>query len=108
MHWQAQLLNDYVITEEAKETLMDKDLFQMRYSLNYKERNVINEKLDNEPPHCSACESKVDIAWLRKLVEEPLEHSMCLPCFLHNHTNVSQAMVDRMVRLGEENGMYKE
>lgn len=86
----------------------DKDLFQTQFALHYHHRITINEKLGNEAPHCSACESKVDVSWLRKRDEEPLEHAMCLPCFLHNHTNESQTMIDRMVQVGEKNGMYKE
>ena len=87
---------------------MAKDLFQMEFTLHYHERITINKKLDNEAPHCSACESKVDITWLRKPEGEPLEHAMCLPCFLHNHTDATQAEVDRMVQFGEHHGWYKD
>ena len=111
MHWQAQLLNNYVITQQVKEISMDKDLFQMRFNLNYKERRQIIAKLAElgmDYPHCSACESKVDITWLRKLDDQPLHHAMCVPCFLRNHTDLDQDIIDRMVEIGESHGFYKD
>jgi hypothetical protein len=83
----------------------------MRYCLNYKQRVAIIEhleKLNMSAPTCSACESKVDISWLRKLDDQPLHHAMCVPCFLHNHTDTDQDMIDKMVQVGEKAGFYKD
>lgn len=111
MHWQAQILNNYVITQQAKEISMDKDLFQMRFCLSRKDRFQIATHLHKHQldyPCCSACESKVAISWLRKMDDQPLQHAMCLPCFLRNHTDLDQNMIDRMVELGEKHGFYKD
>jgi hypothetical protein len=88
-----------------------KDLFQIEFSLSYEHRVAINEELKKRNmqfPHCSACESAVDITWLRKTEEEMLRHAMCVPCFVRNHTDYDQRDIDLMVKLGEKNGWYKE
>jgi hypothetical protein len=111
MHWQAQLLNNYVITQQAKEISMDKDLFQMRFCLTREDRTKIIAELQKcqlDHPCCSACDSKVEISWLRKLDDQPLHHAMCVPCFLRNNTDLDQDMIDRMVELGEKHGFYKD
>jgi len=90
---------------------MDRDYFQMRYALHYHHRIEINRKLKElnlSSACCSACDSPVDLAWLRKLDDQPLEHSKCLPCFLLNHTDTDQDTIDRIVKLGQDTGAYKD
>ncbi len=88
---------------------MEKNLFQAEFVLSYDDRMKIMEelkKLGSEVPCCSACASDVDIVFLRRKPEQPLEHAMCLPCFLQNHTDTSQEDIDRMVEIGQSQGWY--
>jgi hypothetical protein len=76
-------------------------------------------KRNMEHPCCSACDSPVDVNFMRL---EPLEKAeaegkhfqylnswaMCLPCYVHNyHSEVDQAIIDRQAVLGEKAGYYK-
>lgn len=62
---------------------------------------------------CIACDSLTDFQWAREdRVEvsdtEEIRAAFCLPCYLHNNTNVPQELIDHMVRWGTELGMYIE
>ena len=90
---------------------MDRDFFQMHYALSWVDRIEVNKRLAElnlQFPCCSACDSQVDIAWLRKTADQPLHHSKCLPCFLNNHTDAAQEVIDRIVKLGQDTGAYKD
>lgn len=111
MHWQARLLNDYVAASKVKETGMLKDLFQMEFALNLEDRMEIIAKLGElgrMHPYCSACESSVDIGFMRKPHDAPLNHAMCIPCFLRNHTNEPQELIDKIVEIAEHKGWYHD
>jgi hypothetical protein len=36
----------------------------------------------------------------------PILHAMCVPCFLLNHSDVEQDIIDRVVKVGERQGWY--
>ena len=85
------------------------DLFQQSNVLSVEDRFEIISKLrsmERMYPYCSACSSSVDIAFMRKLTGEDLNQAMCLPCFLNNHTDFSQELIDRIVKIGEIKGWY--
>ena len=86
-----------------------RDLFQMANVLSVEDRFEIIGKLrelNRMYPYCSACSSSVDIAFMRKLPGEDLNQAMCLPCYLNNHTDTDQALIDRIVKIGEIKGWY--
>jgi len=72
-----------------------------------------------EHPVCSACESPVDVDFMRLEPDEAAERAgkhfqhlnswaMCLPCYIHNyHKDVDQGIIDRQVILAEKAGLYK-
>jgi len=64
------------------------------------------QKLEIKYPCCSACSSGVDIAFMRNQPHEPLNKAMCLPCFLHNHTDTNQELIDRITKIGQLKGWY--
>ena len=87
------------------------DLFQQTNVLSVEDRFEIIKKLasmDRMYPYCSACSSSVDIAFMRKLPGDALNQAMCLPCFLNNHTDTSQELIDKIVQVGEHKGWYYE
>ena len=86
-----------------------RDLFQMANVLSVEDRFEIIGKLrelNRMYPYCSACSSSVDIAFMRKLPGEDLNQAMCLPCYLNNHTDTEQSLIDRIVKIGEIKGWY--
>lgn len=88
---------------------MEFDLFQRNNVLSMEERMIIIANLgdmDRLHPYCSACSSEVDISFMRKFPEQHVNESMCLPCFLHNHTNHEQSDIDRIVQIANEKGWY--
>lgn len=88
---------------------MLKDLFQMEFVLNLDERMVIINRLkelDRVHPYCSLCSSGTDIGFMRKPHGAPVEEATCLPCFLQNHTNTEQELIDKIVDIGELKGWY--
>lgn len=90
---------------------MEKDLFVLNCALSYDDRMEIVEKIRRLGTHrvyCSACESSVDISFLRKTEFEGLHQAMCIPCFLQNHGNTSQDDIDRVVKIGESQGWYTD
>ena len=90
---------------------MGKDLLQAGFVLTADEKIEIMGKLDmlnGEHPYCSACSSGVDVSFLRKHPDTPVNHAMCLPCFLVNFTDESQADIDRMVDMGISQKWYKD
>ncbi len=89
---------------------MGKDLLQGEFVLSATEKITVMGELDvlhGEHPHCSACGSAVDVAFLRKHSDAPVEHAMCLPCFLNNYTDETQEDIDRMVEIADSQGWYK-
>lgn len=90
---------------------VDDKLLQMEFVLSYDDRMEIIERLKakglgNNNVFCSACSSAVEISFLRRAKGEQLENSTCLPCFLHNHTDVSQEEIDDLVKVADEQGWY--
>ena len=88
---------------------MVQDAFQMANVLSLEDRMEIISKLGEMGrlhPYCSACSSSVDIGFMRKLPGEPLNQAMCLPCFLRNHTDTRQELIDKIVQVGEIKGWY--
>jgi len=86
-----------------------RDLFQMANVLSVEDRFEIIGKLkdmDRMYPYCSACSSSTDIAFMRKLPDEDLNQAMCLPCFLQNHSDANQELIDRIVKIGNIKGWY--
>jgi len=86
-----------------------KNLFQMDNVLSIEDRFEIIGKLrelNHKYPYCSACSSSVDIAFMRKLPGDNLNQAMCLPCFLQNHTDTGQELIDKIVVIGEHKGWY--
>ena len=90
---------------------MGKDLLQAGFVLTPDEKITIMGKLDilhGEHLYCSACGSGVDVLFLRKHHDTPVQRAMCLPCFLNNFTNESQADIDLMVDMGISQKWYKD
>ncbi len=92
---------------------MEDKLLQMEFVLSYDDRMEIIRRLKakglgNNNVFCSACSSAVEISFLRRAKGEQLENSTCLPCFLHNYTDVSQEEIDVLVKIAEEKGWYLE
>ena len=87
------------------------DLFQMDFCLDFNDRQRIQKRVSatNQLPLCSACGSKItNLGFLRKKFDEPLDAAKCLPCFLHNYTDADQDKIDRMVKIAETHGWYKD
>ena len=85
------------------------DVFQMDYVLSLDDRmDIIShlKELDRIYPYCSLCSSGTDIAFLRKAHDAPLNKAMCLPCFLQNHTDTNQELIDKIVEIGQVKGWY--
>lgn len=59
-------------------------------------------------PCCSACGSGVDIGFMRKVEDAPLNEAKCLPCHLRNHTNEPQELIDKIVEVAEHKGWYHD
>ena len=90
---------------------MVQDAFQMTNVLSLEDRMEIIAKLgelERMHPYCSACSSSVDIGFMRKLPGENLNQAMCLPCFLQNHTDSNQELIDRIVQIGEIKKWYHD
>ena len=90
---------------------MSKDLFQGDFILSTTEKITAMGKLDilhGEHLHCSACDSGVDVSFLRKHRDTPLHEAVCLPCFLNNFTNETQEDIDRVVGIANSQGWYKD
>lgn len=86
------------------------DCFKMDNALSLNDRVNIMVRLSeiNQPyPCCSACESPVDIGFMRKPHDEaPVEEAMCLPCHLQNYTDYDQEVIDKIVKIGELKDWY--
>jgi hypothetical protein len=86
------------------------DCFKMGNALSLNDRVAIIARLrelEKSHAHCSACESPVDIGFMRKQHDEtPVEEAMCLPCHLQNYTNYDQKVIDKIVKIGELKGWY--
>ena len=90
---------------------MLKDLFQMEYSLALDDRMEIITKLgelERMHPYCSACSSSVDIGFMRKPHGADNNQAMCLPCFLQNHSDADQELIDKIVIIGQDKGWYHD
>lgn len=90
---------------------MVQDAFQMTNVLSLEDRMEIISKLGElgrMHPYCSACSSSIDIGFMRKLPGEDLNQAMCLPCFLQNHTDYNQDLIDRIVQIGEIKEWYHD
>ena len=90
---------------------MLKDLFQMDFALSLNDRMEIIAGLKDRNmfhPHCSLCGSGTDIGFMRKPEDAPVEEAVCLPCFLQNHTDSSQDLIDKIVQVGEMRGWYHD
>ena len=90
---------------------VDDKLLQMEFALSYDDRMTIMEELGkrglgNNSVFCSACSAAVEISFLRRAKGEHVAYSVCLPCFLHNHTDVSQEEIDDLVKVANEQGWY--
>lgn len=86
-------------------------LYLPQHSLTAEEMDQVAVELRKrgmEHPFCSACGSAIDINMLRKNSYEPVEESMCLPCFHNNNTNLSQEDIDALVLRLAETGYYKD
>jgi hypothetical protein len=85
------------------------DLMAVNFCLSPDDKDAIAEHLRQvEMPHavCSACSTETDLSFMRKLHDVPLLHAMCVPCFLRNHSDIEQDLIDRVVRVGEKQGWY--
>jgi hypothetical protein len=85
------------------------DLMAVDYCLSGNDKDAINEHLrqvEMQNAVCSACSTETDLSFMRKLHDEPLRAAMCVPCFLRNHSNVEQNMIDKVVKVGERQGWY--
>ena len=90
---------------------MLKDLFQKDFSLSLDDRMEIISKLSELGrlhPYCSACSSSVDIGFMRKPHNAPINTAMCLPCFLQNHTGEPQELIDKIVEVADHKGWYHD
>lgn len=90
---------------------MVSDLFQMDYCLDFNDRQRLVKRVSatNTLPVCSACGSQIaNIGLLRKKADEPLDSVKCLPCFLHNYTDLDQNKIDLVVELAEARGWYAD
>ncbi len=88
---------------------MLKDLFMMEFALSLDDRMAIIAKLaelGRKYPYCSACASSVDIGFMRKTPKEDINQAMCLPCFMQNHTDADQELIDKISKVGELKGWY--
>ena len=87
------------------------DLFQLDFCLDFDDRLRIQKRVKamNQLPVCATCGSKIsNLGFLRKTFDESLDSAKCLPCFLHNHTNVDQDQIDRITKIAEAHGWYKD
>jgi hypothetical protein len=88
---------------------MAKNLFQGGFVLNADEKITVMGKLStlgSDHPCCSACGADVDVSFLRKHHDTPIDKAVCLPCFLHNFTEETQEDIDRMVEIADSQGWY--
>lgn len=87
------------------------DVMMTEHMLSPETKNeIITELQKRGLPHarCSACGEYTDLSFMRKTQNEQVEHAMCLPCFLLNHTDTDQEIIDKVVEVGIKNGWYFE
>jgi len=90
---------------------MLKDLFKIDFTLSLDECMEIISKLTElgrNHPYCSLCSSSVDISFMRKLHDSNINTAMCLPCFLQNHTDANQELIDKIVEIAKLRGWYHD
>jgi len=85
------------------------DIMMPEFALTPETKNEILDELQKRGlshAFCSACSTSTDLSFMRKKPEHGVNSAMCLPCFLHNHTDANPEDIDRMVEIGENNGWY--
>jgi len=85
------------------------DYMAIDFCLSGNDKDAINEHLRQVMmPNavCLACSTETDLSFMRKLPDEPILHVMCVPCFLRNHSDTDQDVIDRVVKVGEKQGWY--
>lgn len=85
------------------------DYMAVDYCLSGDDKDAIYEHLRQvkmQHAVCSACSTETDLSFMRKLNDEPIRHAMCVPCFLRNHSDVEQDIIDKVVKVGERQGWY--
>lgn len=99
----------FILPKRIEAGTTEKDLFQLDFTLSYDDRCKIieeREKSGAKNVYCSACESPVEISFLRRNAGQYLKQAICLPCFLRDYTNVDQEDIDRLVLIAEKQGWY--
>lgn len=87
------------------------DIFKMDFVLSLDDRmEIISHlrELNKAHPYCSLCSSSVDIGFMRKPHGADNKQAMCLPCFLQNHSDASQELIDKIVEIGNIKGWYHD
>lgn len=59
-------------------------------------------------PHavCFKCCAETDISFLRKKERQAVTVAMCVPCFVKEYGNLSQEVIDKLIKIGHKNNWY--